>query len=235
MIAPGNTKLGLGFWSFSIPAVLTCVGATALCLAHCYARRGHFTGGSVGRAYARNYAATRKADFSKVMSSLIRNHYAAVVRVHVSGDFYSAAYVRKWIAVARANPGTTFLAYTRSWRKAELRAALSELASTPNVRLWLSCDADSGEPPELPGAWGRAYMSLSDGDTPDYPVDLVFRDGRNRTLMKYTPQGDFVCPYEQGVKTKEKITCSRCRYCTSDEVLTRRPAAKGRTALAVVS
>jgi len=41
---------------------------------------------------------------------------ALVVRIHVSGDFFSQAYWLAWLHVARDNPHTTFYAYTKQLR-----------------------------------------------------------------------------------------------------------------------
>jgi hypothetical protein len=80
----------------------------------------------------------------------IRRRWVACVRIHVSEDFYSAEYVRKWAAVARACPATRFYAYTRSWRRPDIAAALAELSRCRNVRLWYSCDRDTGIPARVP-------------------------------------------------------------------------------------
>jgi hypothetical protein len=40
----------------------------------------------------------------------------AIVRIHVSGDFFSADYLGAWIDVAAARPGVLFYAYTKSLR-----------------------------------------------------------------------------------------------------------------------
>ena len=96
----------------------------------------------------------------------------------------------------------------------------------------LPSDAETGQPPRVDGVRGVAYMSLSDADLPPYQADVVFRD-RSATVIKYTPDGDLVCPYEQGLKPKTKITCSSCRYCFSTETRTRREH-KGRVPLQVV-
>ena len=232
MITRGNTKLGPAFWSFSIPAVATCPGATDLCRAGCYAQTGRFLLPNVRDAAARNLKATRRADFPRVMAGLIRDNCVGLLRGHVSGDFYSESYLDKWTRIASGCRSTVFLFYTRSWRVPALRPALATFAALPNVRLWLSADADTGEPPPLAGAWGVAYMALSDADAPAYPVDLVFRD-RPRTPMKFTPAGDFVCPYEQAVRGRTPLTCSRCRYCTDPRTVSRRPPA-GRVPPAVV-
>jgi hypothetical protein len=39
---------------------------------------------------------------------------AGVVRIHVSGDFYSQTYFDAWLEVARRRPDTLFYAYTKS-------------------------------------------------------------------------------------------------------------------------
>lgn len=39
---------------------------------------------------------------------------AAIVRIHVAGDFFSQDYFDAWIAVARENPSKLFYAYTKS-------------------------------------------------------------------------------------------------------------------------
>jgi Gene product 88 len=47
-----------------------------------------------------------------ILASLPAN--VALVRVHVSGDFYSETYFRAWMAVAVQRPETVFYAYTKS-------------------------------------------------------------------------------------------------------------------------
>ncbi len=232
MIVLGNAKLGRKVWSFSLAAVATCPGATAVCMKHCYARGGLFGLPSVRDNRRRCYEASKAKTFVADMTALLRENFVELMRLHVEGDFYAASYVKKWTKIAAANRKTTFLAYTRSWRVPGMIPALAEFGRTPNVRLWFSADAETGQPPRLDGVRGVAYMSVNDGDLPAYPADLVFRD-REQTVMKFTPAGDFVCPYEQGVKKKPKITCSRCRYCFSQGTVTRREAT-GRVPLEVV-
>jgi hypothetical protein len=236
MLTPGNTKLGEGIWGFSLPALITCPGKTAACEDFCYALQGHFLLPSVQAFYLENYKATLAADFTERIRAELIAHMIKLLRVHVSGDYYSLPYLRKWLAIARAGRRTHFFGYTRSWRVPKLRPALTELAALPNFSLWWSVDRATPEPPQGLGGAGLAYMSTGDDDLPGYPVGLVFRDSE-RTAMKFTPNGDFVCPYEQGVKRRPKITCSRCRYCLWPREL-RRPAAApdlgGRLALALV-
>src|SRR5262245_34717369 len=110
----GNGKLGDGIYVFSLPALTTCPGATPVCQRHCYALRGRVL--LQRRRYHANLAATRHAAFVPAMCREIHRRFVGCVRVHVSGDFYSAAYVRAWTDIARACPQTKFFAYTRSWR-----------------------------------------------------------------------------------------------------------------------
>jgi hypothetical protein len=236
MLTYSNTKLGLGIWAFSLPAVLTCPGKTKACLKICYARRGYFCMPSVQAFLAANHQASLGEDFAGRVRAEIRANLVKLLRVHVSGDYYDLPYVRKWLEVVRACRATRFFSYTRSWRVAALRPALAELAAEPNVSLWWSVDRHVLLPPEGLGGAGLAYMSSGDGDLPLYPVGVVFRD-RDKRPMKFTPGGDFVCPHEQGVKREHKITCARCLYCVQPRQLRRPaqlPSAGGRVALALV-
>jgi hypothetical protein len=54
-------------------------------------------------------------------------------RLHVSGDFYSATYTRKWLDIIKVFPGVQFYAYTRSFRVETIRPALEELRALQNM------------------------------------------------------------------------------------------------------
>lgn len=58
-------------------------------------------------------AAKTKAKMAKLISdSLPKN--AKIVRIHVSGDFFSQNYFDAWVSVAKDNPSVIFYAYTKS-------------------------------------------------------------------------------------------------------------------------
>lgn len=217
MIADGNTKLGLAIHSFSIPASGTCPGKTKLCAKHCYAKKGHFVFESVDRVYRENLRQTRRADFANQILAELRKKPIRTLRLHASGDFYSATYVEKWIKIAKARPDVAFFAYTRSWRVPEILPALRKLAKLRNVRMWWSTDADTHrkkKPPKQKGV-RVAYMQSSHGEQVPAYVDLVFRVRRDR-VSKYVPVEDrqvLVCPAEQGVSAERKITCTDCKLC----------------------
>lgn len=211
MLQPGNTKLGKGIYSWSIPAVFTCPGKSSLCSNLCYAKDGFFRYANVKESHKKNFKASRSKKFAAAMTAAIRRRKARVVRIHVAGDFYSAAYAGKWLEVIRACPDTVFVLYTRSWRKKPILAVIGKIARQPNARVWLSCDREMGPPPRLKRT-RRAFMMVTDEDVAPFKVDIVFRDSTS-TRMKFDPKGRFVCPVEQGVKRKFHMTCAACQVC----------------------
>ena len=217
-LRPGNTKLGALVHQWSIPSGLQhiCVGATALCLALCYAMRHHYCRSNVKNAMEVNYDLSLRPDFVQIMYGWLRSMFARVVRVHASGEFYNEEYVRKWIRIAKAHPDVTFYAYTRSWRSEALLPALKELARQPNFLLWFSCDKESGAPPVYKHV-RRAYLMMDDTDLPGYRVDLVFRH-RTSTVRKWV-KGTLVCPAENGVT---EMTCSKCQLCFKNRPMPRK-------------
>lgn len=214
LLRRGNGKLGPNLiWTFSLPARETCPGATDACRKACYAAKGRLAGAAIKGLYARNLVESRRRDFAATLAGEVRRGGARVVRLHVAGDFYSAAYVRKWIDVARRCPDCVFFGYTRSWRTLRIRAALREFAAEPNVDLWYSADSESGPPPRDPGVRTAWMLAAAEGpDSVPADVDLVFRV-RHATPLKRAG-GVLVCPYENGVPLKTpRITCDKCRIC----------------------
>jgi hypothetical protein len=213
LLTQGNDKLGASLiWAFSIPAVSTCPGKSKLCEKLCYATKRRFKMPQVQTAYARNLHATKEEWFTQDITSEIRLNGISVVRIHVSGDFYSSAYVNKWIAIAKRSPKTTFFTFTRSWHDPKLLARIRALAALPNVHMWYSEDFETGPAPSDPGI-RRAYMLEHDAYERYVPpgIDLVFRVAPSRPAKRM--QGKLVCPYEQKIERKVKLTCDRCRIC----------------------
>src|SRR5262245_25954902 len=153
MLTPGNKKLGGRLiWGFGLPSgtAAVCVAMTPACRRHCYAVRTEAYRPGARARYARNLALSRLPDFAQRVRYFILNHDVEVVRVHTGGEFYSAAYARKWLRVMRALPGVRFFFYTRSWRVAAIRPVLERMAALPNCRAWFSCDRDPGLPAARP-------------------------------------------------------------------------------------
>jgi hypothetical protein len=150
-ISPGNTKLGK-MPNFSIPAGDTCPGKSDFCKG-CYAQKGFFQMPRLKSSYAQNLEVTQEDSFVDAMIAHIQQatRKVKVFRIHVSGDFYSATYTRKWVQIIKALPSVQFYAYTRSWRVETIRAALEELRALQNMQLFASMDATSIEP--APEGW----------------------------------------------------------------------------------
>lgn len=135
--------------------MLTCPGATAMCMSACYARAAEIWP-DVRRARLDNLKFTRRADFVDMVCNAIyeithtkrgktRRPFIGkqiVFRVHESGDFYSVAYMRAWFEIARRNPEITFFAYTKSFDI--LAACMDEIPANFIVRasIWADTDAD---------------------------------------------------------------------------------------------
>jgi hypothetical protein len=221
LAGPHNSRLGPAIHAFNIPAQpQTCVGSTPTCEAACYARSFLFR--LQQERHRHNLARTLQPGFARTLTAEIRRNLIRVVRIHVSGDFHDASYVRQWLEVVQACPGTAFFAYTRSWRSADILTELILLAGRPNVQLWFSEDRDTGQSPQVPGV-RRAYLLAKGQAMAEVPqgVDLVFREASSRSPGRprgYHPaakriQGILICPKEQGIDRQVNLTCSTCRIC----------------------
>ena len=112
LLSNSNSKLKKdGIKSFGLPAVKTCPFAGS-CKAYCYASKGCYRFSSVVAAQEARFKLTRTPEFTTAMATELKP--GGVVRIHDSGDFYSKAYVAKWVALATCNPHTYFYAYTKS-------------------------------------------------------------------------------------------------------------------------
>lgn len=111
---------GTVFWNFNLPAIKTCPSAGD-CMKFCYATQGRYIFGSVKNSMERHYLKSLQEWFTDVMDEEIkwrnknarRKHCDLYIRVHDSGDYYSIAYARKWIEIAKCNPDVTFYSYTK--------------------------------------------------------------------------------------------------------------------------
>ena len=213
-LVAGNSKLGSGIYVWSLPAALTCPGRTELCTKLCYALKHRFATATYLWHVMVNWLLACTPLFAVWMTRRLLATRVAVVRIHVSGDFFSAAYVRQWIRIVEALPLVSFYAYTRSWRATDpaLRDALKTLSQMPNVQLWYSVDKES-KCPTLTDEERRvrlAYLSTAEDDVAE-GVDLVFRDYPARGVVHKYQKGALVCPEENG--TGVHVSCSNCGVC----------------------
>jgi Gene product 88 len=214
--SPHVAKLGPLIYPFSIPARRTCPGKSRVCSRSCYATTGFFVMENVRRRHVANLKRTREPGFVADAVAEIKLRCMTVVRLHMAGDFYSAAYARQWATIVRQCPRTTFLCYTRSWTQDAILPVLAELATLKNMHLWFSTDREMPRAPAVAGV--RIAYLLDRGEDPArVPADqhLVFRDAEHPPLKR--ANGVLVCPYEQGIARQVKITCSNCRICWTPE------------------
>lgn len=212
---PRVAKLGPSIFTFSIPALKTCPGKSALCAVLCYAATGFFLMKGVAAKHKVNLRRSRRADFAAAAVAELRDRGIMVLRLHMAGDFYSAAYAWAWVTIARKSPRTTIFVYTRSWAVEPILPPLVTLAGLRNVQLWFSCDRTMPRPPAVRGV-RTAYLIAPGEDPATVPdwADLAFRDDEESPLKR--ANGVLVCPYEQGIKRALKLTCSRCRICWTE-------------------
>lgn len=219
MLQRGNEKLGPDIWTWSIPAKTACPAKSPVCSSVCYVARGRFSFPMVAKAMARNLQHAKSRNFVRDITEQIRRNRIQQLRIHVSGDLFSVAYIKRWMAIARGNPGTTFTLWTRSWNDPSLLRAVTEMAALRNVVMWFSCDRSMPEPPRVKRV-RRAWLAINDEDQPAFPVDLVFRH-KHKTIMKRM-DGYLVCPYEQGIERQVAWSCSRCMLCYEHRKIARK-------------
>ena len=112
-----SKELGLRVFNFGIPAYksasgkLTCPMADS-CVKFCYAKKGAYIWSNVKPAFEKRYQLSKTDKFVEAMNAEIRKKKPDYVRVHDSGDYYSRAYLKKWIDIAISNPNVRFYSYT---------------------------------------------------------------------------------------------------------------------------
>ena len=104
-------------FNFGIPAYKSATGKLTCpfageCVKFCYAQKGAYSWGNVKPAFEKRYELTKTDDFVNEMNKEIAKKKPDYVRVHDSGDYYSKAYLDKWIEIAIHNPNVRFYSYT---------------------------------------------------------------------------------------------------------------------------
>lgn len=113
-------------YNFGIPAFLSRTGIKTCpkagqCANGCYARNGTYRFGNVVNAYENRLALTQNENFVdlvladlnlKVIQAKAKGK-KCLIRIHDSGDFYSAPYWDKWRTIMIQRPDVSFYAYTK--------------------------------------------------------------------------------------------------------------------------
>ncbi len=95
------------------------------------------------------------------------------------------------------------------------------LSLMPNMKLWLSADAETGFPDEVPAHARVAWMQTEAGEDMD-DADLVFLDHPLRKKSIPLTVIDKVCPAETPDGKRRGTTCATCRTCL-DRLTTDQP------------
>jgi hypothetical protein len=157
----GTSKVGEAL-TFSLPSRETCPGASTWCLRYCYAQRYERLRPNCRGSYAANLRLAQDPEgFADRMIGVLPR-ITPFFRLHVSGDFFSAAYAAAWVRICESFPNTRFWSYTRSWAAKELLGPLEQLRDLPNVQLLASCDPTMPLPPE---GWRVAFVSTDSRST----------------------------------------------------------------------
>ena len=107
-------------FNFSIPAYKTKQGKVTCpfakeCVKYCYAQKGNYTRFPIiQELMEKKYNLTKQENFIELMTNEIKKKKANYIRIHDSGDFYSVAYLKKWVQIAKDNKSVIFYAYTKS-------------------------------------------------------------------------------------------------------------------------
>lgn len=219
-ISKGNYKLGNGVKTWSLPAITTCPGRSEVCTAElypggpirCYAMRSRMKG--FQHKYQANLVKARAAGFAEWLIGEITKKRVKILRVHVSGDFFSKKYTRDWLRAMRECADTRFYLYTRSWREPGFTELFAEMALLPNVAAWFSVDKATGYPAVIPANVRTAYLAVDDEDANSIDArytDLIFRDYPSRSTVLRSVKGRPVCPHENG--KDNHVTCTDCGLC----------------------
>jgi len=209
--SPQNKKLG-SIGSFSLPAgysvagVKVCVDLSAGC-AGCYAAKLAKFRPSVGGGYEQNFLVASallgagEAGFYELVGALASGvagsagyvqGVGSAFRLHVSGDFFSVAYAKAWLAVAEKLPDIAFLAYTRSVSVFAQLEKNRALTLPQNFKLILSQDSDNARSVgNFASRWGLPVATMG--------------DHRQEVAESHLLQ----CPEQ----VKKGIDCAKCGAC----------------------
>lgn len=181
-ISKHNSKLGDQIPSLNMPVGRTC-RPDAPCFAKCYARKGNFARPNVKAAHTANLEAY-EADpdfFFHYISVMTR--LSKYFRWHSSGDIVDERYLDGIVSVARENPSTNYLCFTKKFEL--VNAYLDKNGELPeNLKIVFS-------------AWGKDFIPENPHNLPIAYCELKGEDN------SYLPCDCFPC----GGKCYECVAC----------------------------
>ena len=190
----GNVKLGI-VYTWSLLAVHTCPWRTAACEGPCYARKMQARGDrqTTWLAWYRCWKLSLHPLFGEALKLSLMTLPEGLLRIHVSGDFYSVQYLRDWLDALELSPHLKPFAFTRSWRGQDFLAVLAEYG------------------------WPKWVLASTDADTGPAPSQMrvaAMSDVTKASVLKGAKAPKLACPEQTTVQD----TCSSCGRCPMAKV-----------------
>jgi hypothetical protein len=140
LLTRGNSKLDKSIFCWSITPVVSCLNCEQ-CRNSCYARKAYRQYPSVKKAWDRNLAMAEDGTFEQaIVNQLKTAKQCKVVRIHVSGDFFSSKYIAQWVNIIKQFPEIHFYSYTKV--NFLFGEELKNISNLPNGNIILSIAED---------------------------------------------------------------------------------------------
>jgi hypothetical protein len=167
LLVPRNSKIG-EIYNFSLPVFVTCPCMTQFCKQYCYGTHNWYRKQWMKDKLQEKFELSSTDDFVRQISNEINIARPKVIRIHITGDFYSVGYIQKWHDIISAFPDIIFYGYTRVWRDVGLNHVIQQVMhECSNLHLRASVDFTHIERPN-----GWLQYSTVQGEGMHCPHDL---------------------------------------------------------------
>ena len=186
----GNTKLGKAIFNINLPPVITC-NPNAPCFKECYGRKGHFLFASAQNRMTMNLMAFCQNPDKFFYDIAMQTSLSKYVRWFGNGDMPNEEFLAGMCKVARKNPETRYLAFTKQY--GVVNSYISKGHKIPsNLKIVFSCwkDWKPENPHNFPTTWVR------------FPETGKLA-AENKAYNSLIPSKAFKCP----------SNCAECQKC----------------------
>lgn len=214
-MSDGNSKLkatakarGVKVLVWGIPAYRTASGAVTCpmadtCATGCYATQGAYVWSNVAAAFERRYALSCTDDFVPTISAELARRKPNYVRIHDSGDYFSAKYASSWFTIMRLFPNVRFYSYTKMVPMFQQLAKTGKLPDNfttiysfgglADARINVSVERHSSVFASLSELQAHGYADATEDDLVsidpgNHRIGLVYHGARSKTWTT-TPKG----------------------------------------------
>lgn len=172
--------------SVSLPPQLSC-RSDAPCSKLCYAKKGTFNYNNVKKAYLENYMlySENKEQYFKTINDVLQDDVIIYkyFRWHMSGDIIDMDYLYGMVKLAKKNPKTKFLAFTKKFDLVNMYLAVNKLPKNLTI---------------VYSAWNKGFEVPNPHNLP-----VAYVDFKNKLLNPDIPQDAKHC----------QNNCSTCKIC----------------------